>query len=138
MKKIFVMTLVALLPIGMVYFLPVASATAHASTSVSHSVAKSAIVTGPRTNPTFLVIYSPASGNTCFANNGYMGFRITNATFLHTGSNGGWVMCYGGTSSDSGITCASAGTKLYFDAYREYNLNNTLITSVDIDHQSGS
>lgn len=126
MKKVFALTFVALLLTGLVYFLPVASATAHASTLASHSQASSSIVTGPCNNSSFLDIYSPINGDTCFANDGYIGFRIQDAEYIHAGNNSGWVMCYGSKP------CSSGGTKFYFLSYNNYTLPDVLITQVDI------
>ena len=69
--------------------------------------------------------------------NGYMGFRIDRATFLHAGNNNGWIRCYGGNAKDkNGRVCGSSGEFLYFNAYQEIQLDNVLITQVAITSQS--
>lgn len=137
MKKISVMTFMFLLLTCLVFLSPVFSITAYASNYISHSAAKPSIVTGPCTNSAFLEIYSPDNGKTCFANNGYMGFRITNAKYLHAGNNNGWVMCYGGDQTTGDYYCSATGTQFPFQAYHEYNFaDHVLITQVAITSQS--
>jgi len=128
MKKTFAMLFVALLLAGIVYLLPVAPHTAQAATLGSHSLAKPSIVTGPCTDPTFLTITANGK-NVCFANNGYIGYRLTNVTAIYGGNNGGWVRCYGGI-------CAAKGETFYFDPHTLYDfMGGALITQVDITHQ---
>jgi hypothetical protein len=82
----------------------------------------------PCVNPQFLDI-DGNGGDVCFANDGYIGFRINGAYSIHAGNNDGWVKCYGGP-------VCGAGLVYHFYAYDTYYLDGAEVTQVDITGQS--
>jgi hypothetical protein len=131
MKHIFRTLAAVVVMLTFIFSLSGALPAAHTASSASYMKHLSAVTPSissracPKADPRDLRIFSTVQGNTCFAGDGYMAFRIEHATFLHAGENTGWVKCYGGLCGQ--------GTKLRFLAFNSSVLDDVLITQVNID-----